>query len=216
MQLEENKKFLFLGVVTAVVLISGLILVPVQAQQQAAQQGIKPTDTSTTTGKTKVKPEKPTKEKPADKKVKLDKAKEKAAKAKKAKQTKSIRFEVIVDGSAVGNLTDALQNYEFTVSANGQVSKAKMLDDANLTEVDDISNMQIVFNAKGMNVTDGDQFSATATSLSDGYQTVSTTGTVASQTVGQSTKTRTVGTTDEPLVLADVAPVGEEPLEDDF
>lgn len=208
--MQQNKQVLLLATVLATIIASGLILMPA-LQDYADAQGkgqAKKAD--------KVKPEKAKKEKPDKEKVKPEKEKEKAPKEdKQPKPQKQARFEVIIDGSQVGNLTDALLNYQFSVAANGLVSKSKQLD-TNLTGVDDISNMMIVFNAKNLNLTDGDTFSATATATTDAYVSDTVTGTFVSEEIGKSGKTRMVGTTDEPLVLADVGQEVEEQIPDDF
>jgi hypothetical protein len=210
MQKISNNRMLAV-VIFAAAMSAGLILAPALIEQVDAQGKGQAKKTE------KVKTEKAKNEKPDNEKVKVDKSKEKEPKSKdgKDKQPKQTRFEVTVDASQVGNATDALLNYEFTVGANGLTSKAKQID-ANLTGVDDISNMMLVFNTAGMAVVDGDTFTASATSLNDAYGSDSVTGTFVSENIGNSGKTRIVGTTDEALVLAEAGAETEEQIPDDF
>jgi hypothetical protein len=213
---EQQKTALtvIIAIATAFVIVGGLVIFPNLTAVDAQQGQGKTTAPGQAKKIDKVKAEKPTKEKKGSDKVKPDKSKEEKVKKGKAKTSKQTRFEVIVDGSQVANVTDALLNYEFSVAANGLTSKAKSMEVGN--DTDDISNMQLVFNTKGLTIAAGDTFSATATALTDAYVTDTVTGTFEDQPLGQSGKTRVVGVTDEPLVLAETGQEVDEQIPDDF
>lgn len=139
---------------------------------------------------------------PTDKgdKGKPDKGGDKGKGHQKAKkQIQNVKIVAEVDGSQVGNITEAAQVYSFTIQSGSFVSKAKQIEGGNLTD-----STTLVFAGKlAVSVNDG--FTVTGISDDNAYQTVVATGSFKEKPLGNSGKTSITGTLDSPLVLQDTA-----------